>query len=148
MTKILKAMKSSKLKEFLNVTLKFDERLRFLENQSSVSDMENKTRFVSQEEKCKSCYSKIDFAQLFYILMDEGLLFFDQIDGKNNRTKFQFFLEKNFTYAGDEAEQTKIKSISRQFSECKAYTYKEKQISFLDKFITVMQERKRRLESW
>lgn len=141
-------MKSGKLIKYLNVILKFDERLRLVENLISVSDRENKMQFIFSNEKCKSCYNKIDFAQLFYILMDEGLLFFDTADQKSNRSKFQFFLENNFTYAGDEGGQSKIKSISRQFSECKGYTYKVKQIKFLDEFIEVMQERKRRLESW
>ncbi|SHL04962.1 hypothetical protein [Flavobacterium chilense] len=141
-------MKSGKLIKCLNVILKFDERLRLVEQLISVSDRENKMQSISSNEKCKSCYNKIDFAQLFYVLMDEGLLFFDTADQKNNRSKFQFFLENNFTYAGDEGGQSKIKSISRQFSECKGYTYKVKQIKFLDEFIAVMQERKRRLESW
>jgi len=141
-------MKSGKLIKYLNVILKFDERLRLVEHLISVSDQENKMQSISSNEKCKSCYNKIDFAQLFYILMDEGLLFFDTADQKSNRSKFQFFLENNFTYAGDEGGQSKIKSISRQFSECKGYTYKVKQIKFLNEFIAVMQERKRRLESW
>lgn len=139
-------MKSGKVIKDLNVILKFDERLRLVENIISVN--ENKMQSISSNEKCKSCYNKIDFAQLFYILMDEGLLFFDASDEKSNRSKFQFFLENNFTYTGDEGGQSKIKSISRQFSECKGYTYKFKQIKFLDEFIAVMQERKRRLESW
>lgn len=141
-------MKSGKLIKYLNVILKFDERLRLVEHLISVSDQENKMQSISSNEKCKSCYNKIDFAQLFYVLMDEGLLFFDSADQKSNRSKFQFFLENNFTYAGDEGGQSKIKSISRQFSECKGYTYKVKQIKFLDEFIAVMQERKRRLVSW
>lgn len=141
-------MKSGKLIKYLNVILKFDERLRLVEHLISVSDQENKMQSISSNEKCKSCYNKIDFAQLFYVLMDEGLLFFDTADQKSNRSKFQFFLENNFTYAGDDGGQSKIKSISRQFSECKGYTYKVKQIKFLDEFIAVMQERKRRLESW
>jgi hypothetical protein len=141
-------MKNSKLKEFLNVILKFDERLRLVENLISVSDRENKMQSISSNEKCKSCYNKIDFAQLFYVLMDEGLLFFDAADEKNNRSKFQSFLENNFTYAGDEGGQSRIKSISRQFSECKGYTYKEKQITFLEDLIRTMQNRKRRIESW
>jgi hypothetical protein len=141
-------MKSGKLIKYLNVILKFDERLRLVEQLISVSDQENKMQSISSNEKCKSCYNKIDFAQLFYVLMDEGLLFFDTADQKSNRSKFQFFLENNFTYAGDEGGQSKIKSISRQFSECKGYTYKVKQIKFLNEFIAVMQDRKRRLESW
>lgn len=141
-------MKSGKLIKYLNVILKFDERLRLVEHLISVSDRENKMQSIFSNEKCKSCYNKIDFAQLFYVLMDEGLLFFDAADQKSNRSKFQFFLENNFTYAGDEGGQSKIKSISRQFSECKGYTYKVKQIKFLDEFITVIQERKRKLESW
>lgn len=141
-------MKSGKLIKYLNFVFKFDERLRLVENLISVSDWENKTQSISSNGKCKSCYNKIDFAQLFYILMDEGLLFFDAADEKSNRSKFQLFLENNFTYAGDDGRQSKIKSISRQFSECKGYTYKVKQIKFLDEFITVIQERKRKLESW
>lgn len=141
-------MKTGKAIKFLNVTLKFDHRLRLLENVVDVNDQKNKTDFASSYEKCKSCYNKIDFAQLFYVLMDEGLLFFDTADKKSNRGRFQFFLENNFTYAGDDGRQSKIKSISRQFSECKGYTYRVKQIKFLDEFIAVMQERKRRLESW
>lgn len=141
-------MKSGKLIKYLNVILKFDERLRLVEHLISVSDQENKMQSISSNEKCKSCYNKIDFAQLFYVLMDEGLLFFDTGDQKSNRSKFQFFLENNFTYAGDEGGQSKIKSISRQFSECKGYTYKEKQITFLEDFIRTMQDRKRRIESW
>lgn len=141
-------MKSGKLIKYLNVILKFDERLRLVEHLISVSDQENKMQSLSSNEKCKSCYNKIEFAQLFYVLMDEGLLFFDTADQKSNRSKFQFFLENNFTYAGDDGGQSRIKSISRQFSECKGYSYKVKQIKFLDEFIAVMQERKRRLESW
>lgn len=141
-------MKSGKLIKYLNIILKFDERVRLLETLISETDMENKMNSFSSNEKCKSCYSKINFAQLFYILMDEGILFFDAVDEKNNRSKFQLFLENNFTYAGDEGVQSKIKSISRQFSECKGYTYKEKHITFLEELITRMQERKRRVESW
>ncbi|MGO4773505.1 hypothetical protein ACEN2I_17750 [Flavobacterium sp. W22_SRS_FK3] len=141
-------MKRGKQIEFFTVILKFDERLRLLENLVSETDMDNKVKSGFSKEKCKSCYSKINFAQLFYILMDEGLLFFDNADEKNNRSKFQLFLENNFTYAGDDGGQSKIKSISRQFSECKGYVYKVKQIKFLNEFIAVIQERKRRLESW
>jgi hypothetical protein len=141
-------MKRGKQIEFFNVILKFDERLRLLENLVSETDMDNKVQSVFSKEKCKSCYSKIDFAQLFYILMDEGLLFFDNADEKNNRSKFQFFLENNFTYTGNDGGQSRIKSISRQFSECKGYTYKEKQIAFLEDLIIRMQDRKRRIENW
>jgi len=141
-------MKRGEQIKYLTKILKFDERVRSLENLISASVQENKMQYVPSNEKCKSCYSKIDFAQLFYILMDEGLLFFDAADEKSNRSKFQFFLENNFTYAGDEGGQSKIKSISRQFSECKGYTYKDKQIAFLEELITRMQERKRRLQSW
>ncbi|MFD2938484.1 hypothetical protein [Flavobacterium notoginsengisoli] len=141
-------MKRGKLIKYLNVILNFDERIRLVEHLISVSDQEKKMQSISSNEKCKSCYNKIDFAQLFYILMDEGILFFDATDEKNNRSKFQSFLENNFTYAGDEGGQSRIKSISRQFSECKGYTYKEKQITFLEDLIRTMQDRKRRIESW
>ena len=57
-------------------------------------------------------------------------------------------MSENFTYNDNEGNQKIISTISRQFSECKGYTYKVKQIRFLDEFISVMQERKKRLESW
>lgn len=98
--------------------------------------------------KCRSSYSKIELANLFYILMDEGILYFDSNDAKNNRANFQKFISENFTYNDNEGGQKKIMTISRQFSECKGYTYKLKQIKFLDEFIAVMQERRRRLENW
>lgn len=140
-------MKSEKLATLFNHILKLDERLCLLENLCCVIGRDNKMQFFPSKEKCKSRYNKIDLAQLFYVLMDERILFFDAIDEKNNRSKFQLFIENNFTYAGDGGGQSKIKSISRQFSECKGYTYREKQIVFLEDLIRRMQDRKRRIES-
>ena len=86
-------MKSDKLIEFLKDMLKFEDRLRLVENLICETDTNKKAHSFFSKEKCKSCCSKIDFAQLFYILMDEGLLYFDTTDEKNNRSKFQLFLE-------------------------------------------------------
>lgn len=144
-------MKKSKIFNTLGCYLNLEHRLKTVEDLLISNDYDNSCgRFTVAEtkEKCKSWYSKIEFAQLFYILMDERLLFFDLADQKTNRSKFQLFLENNFTYAGDDGTQTKIKSISRQFSECKGYTYKQKQIQFLEQLITKIQERKNRLENW
>ena len=140
-------MKGDNLIRLLNDALQFDKRLRLLENLIT-TDRDEKMQLGPSKEKCKSCYSKIEFAQLFYILKDEGILFFDTANEKKNRSKFQIFLENNFSYLGDNSQQSKIKSISRQFSECKGYIYKDKQILFLEELITKMQERKNRLASW
>ncbi|WP_281631650.1 hypothetical protein [Flavobacterium luteolum] len=99
-------------------------------------------------QKCKSSYSKIDLSSLFYILMDEGLLFFDKSDKRMNRARFQNFISHCFTYSGDGGCQKDITSISRQFSECSGFIYKDKQIKFLDTLIARLQERKSRLEIW
>ncbi|KDN54663.1 hypothetical protein [Flavobacterium seoulense] len=92
-------------------------------------------------EKCCSSFNKSDLAQFFYILMDENILFFDKRE-KYNRSKMQLFIEENFTYNGDQGIQTKIGTISRQFSESKGFTYGEKQLKFLDHIISIFQQRR------
>lgn len=81
-------------------------------------------------------------------MMDEGILFFDPVDGKKNRISFQHFVSENFTYRDSEGVQKKITRMSRQFSECKGYTYKDKQLKFLDDLMGILMERKRKLENW
>lgn len=136
------------LEEFLNL----EGRLKFLENMLQVHNQNYYyTPILSSgfsKQRCSSCYTKSELAQFFYILLDEGLLFFDLEDKNNNRSEFQHFVIDNFTYAGDHGSQITIKSISKQFSESKGFSYKEKQIKFLEEFITRMQSRKQRLENW
>lgn len=144
-------MKKAKIVESIASYLNLDIRLKLVEDvlDANVPDRYHSTvGSIRLKEKCRSSYSKIELAQLFYILMDEGLLFFESADKKDNRSKFQLFLVNNFTYAGDQGIQVGMKSISKQFSESKGYTYKEKQIKFLEDFITRMQDRKERLEKW
>jgi hypothetical protein len=99
-------------------------------------------------EKCSSSFNKSDLAQLFYILMDENILFFDDNNEKCNRGKIQLFVEENFTYMGDGGLQTNIDTISKQFSECKGFIYKEKQIKFLDNVLRIFQKRREKLICW
>lgn len=93
-------------------------------------------------EKCSSNFNKIDLAQFFYILMDEEILFFDAKGENSNRSKMQHFIEGNFTYVGDAGLQVSIDKISKQFSEAKGFTYREKQLKFLNKIIGILQKRK------
>ena len=95
--------------------------------------------------RCASGLGKNELAQLFYILMDEGLFFFDRHDPQKNRSMLQLFLQRNFTYCGDGSVQTPITAVSKEFSEAKGYTYKDKQLRFLDKMIRCLQERRQRL---
>lgn len=97
------------------------------------------------KEKCSSRFNKSDLAQFFYILMDENILFFDDKREKYNRSKMQQFIEENFTYSGDAGLQTKIDTISKQFSESKGFTYGEKQLRFLDKIIWMFQRRREKV---
>lgn len=97
------------------------------------------------QSKCGSHYNKSDLAQLFYILMDENILFFDGINEKCNRGKMQKFVQENFTYKGDSGYQVTIDTISKQFSESKGFTYKEKQLKFLDKIILQFEKRREKL---
>ncbi|MFH6960632.1 hypothetical protein ACHRV1_24815 [Flavobacterium aquidurense] len=138
-------MTKAKTSEILDNFFKLDKRVKKIENLLLLNDFQNNQ---SSSERCKSSYSKSELAILFYILMDEGLLFFDPSDVKKNRISIQEFLSDNFTYRDNEGVQKKITRISRQFSECKGYTYKEKQMKFLDELIGRLMERKRKLENW
>nr|WP_199000926.1 hypothetical protein [Flavobacterium sp. ASV13] len=142
-------MKKAKTYDIIDDFFKLDTRLKQLENLMFPNEFRSDQRNVlSSSKKCRSSYNKIELANLFYVLMDEGVLYFDSNDAKKNRASFQEFMSENFTYNDNEGNQKIISTISRQFSECKGYTYKVKQIRFLDEFISVMQERKKRLESW
>lgn len=138
-------MTKAKTSEILDNFFKLDKRIKKIENLLLINDFQNNQ---SSSERCKSFYSKSELAILFYILMDEGILFFDSSDVKKNRISIQEFLSENFTYRDNEGVQKKITRISRQFSECKGYTYKEKQMKFLDNLIGILMERKRKLENW
>lgn len=138
-------MTKAKTSEILDNFFKLDKRVKKIENLLLLNDFQSNQ---SSSERCKSSYSKSELAILFYILMDEGLLFFDPTDVKKNRISIQEFVSENFTYKNNEGVQKKITRISRQFSECKGYTYKEKQIKFLDDLIGILMERKRKLENW
>jgi len=142
-------MKKVKTYDIIDNFLKLDTRLKNIESlvkKNGFEDIQNQA--LSCSNKCGSSYNKIELANLFYILMDEGILYFDSNDAKKNRTNFQEFMSENFTYNDNEGNQKIISTISRQFSECKGYTYKVKQIKFLDEFIALMQERRKRLENW
>lgn len=142
-------MKKAKTYNIIDNFFKLDTRLKNIESLVQINGFGNvENQAFSCSNKCRSSYNKIELANLFYILMDEGILYFDSNDMKKNRSSFQKFMSENFTYNDNEGNQKIISTISRQFSECKGYTYKIKQIRFLEEFISVMQERKKRLESW
>jgi hypothetical protein len=121
---------------------------RFLEKNKPNLSKRNPSFNALAKEKCSSNFNKSDLAQLFYILMDEKILFFDDRNQKCNRSKIQFFIENNFTYIGDSGFQTNIDTISKQFSESKGFTYKEKQIRFLDNIIDLLEKRREKLICW
>lgn len=98
--------------------------------------------------KCGSSYNKSDLAHLFYVLMDENILFFDTIDQDNNRSRMQEFMVDNFTYLGDAGVQTPINIINKQFSEAKGFTYRDKHLKFLDKMLVLIKERRQKIASW
>ena len=92
--------------------------------------------------KCASSLGKFELASLFYILMDEKILFFDDVNETNNRAIMQRFIEDNFTYKGDSKSQTNISNINKQFTEAKGFTYNKKQVEFINKFIGLLEKRK------
>lgn len=121
---------------------------RFLEKNKPNLSKRNSSLNALAQEKCSSNFNKSDLAQLFYILMDEKILFFDDRNQKRNRSKIQLFIENNFTYIGDSGLQTNIDTISKQFSESKGFTYKDKQIRFLENIIVILEKRREKLICW
>lgn len=102
---------------------------------------------TSVKGKCHSNYNKSDLAQLFYIMMEEEILFFDRQNTNINRGLIQQFIVNNFTYLGYEGNQMPIRTVSKQFSESKGFTYRAKHIKFLDKILEVLKERRERIAS-
>lgn len=146
------ALTNGKIIEILNTYLNLDSRVGFLENllnrEEDAKSIVNRSIKNNQNEKCKSIYSKSELAHLFYFLMEERILFFDLIDERRNRSKLQDFLVKNFTYSGDEGFQVTMNSISKQFSECKGFSYRDKHIKFLEELINRIQQQKEQLINW
>lgn len=95
---------------------------------------------------CSSSLRKGELAFIFYILMDEGILYFDEINPSRNRSLLQLFFESNFGYRGDGGKQMPLHGISREFSESKGFTYREKQLRMLDEIINRLECRKLRIK--
>lgn len=144
-------MENDQIFKFFDVCFNLESRVKSIEDLLKINYHDgNRSIFRSYESKvkCKAACSKIELAYLFNILMEEGMLFFDATDKKFNRSQFHDFLINNFTYEGVEGLQTEIKAISKQFSEARGYSYKVSQIIFLEKIITKLQDRKKRLVNW
>jgi len=72
-------MKKAKTYEIFDNFFKLDQRLNKIENLVLINEYRNDLLLA---EKCRSTYSKSELAILFYVLMDEGILFFDSSDAK------------------------------------------------------------------
>jgi hypothetical protein len=105
-------------------------------------NLNEKISVSSIKEKCSSNYNKRDLSQLFYVLMNEEILFFDKNNENSNRSKMQGFIVDNFTYLGDSGIQTPLKTISKQFSEVKGFTYRDRHLKFLDKMLEILHQRR------
>jgi|GEM_PF-1140812 len=95
--------------------------------------------------KCATSLQKGELVFLFFILMEGGIWFFDAADKKKNRSQFQSFIERNFTYLGEAGRQHDIAGASRHFSECSGFTYRDKQLRCLDRFMALLANRREKL---
>jgi hypothetical protein len=109
--------------------------------------VKRKNAVPAKKTWCASSLRKSELAYIFYILMDEGILFRDELDPAKNRTLLQVFFETNFTYKGDAGAQMPLQSISREFSEAKGFTYREKQLRLLDRIILRLEQRRQNLNN-
>lgn len=121
------------------------KKLEYIETLLSCSAPLTSSKKRLGNSKCHSHYNKSHLAQLFYILLDEAILFFDEYDERANRSRMQEFLKTHFTFSGDCGLQTTIREISKQFSEAKGYTYRESQLLFIDKLLALLQHRRERI---
>lgn len=107
--------------------------------------IKRKSTAVDKKLYCSSSLKKCELVYIFYLLMDDGILFFDLEDPVKNRSMFQHFLQTNFTYKGDAGIQSPLRSVSREFSEAKGYTYRDKQLRLLSRLIRRLEQRKERI---
>ena len=114
-------MTKAKTSKILDNFFKLDKRVKKIENLLLLNDFQSNQ---SSSERCKSSYSKSELAILFYILMDEGLLFFDPSDVKKNRISIQEFVSENFTYKNNEGVQKKITRKADSFQSVKVILIK------------------------
>lgn len=131
----------------VNLKKKIESFEKLIEEKNCFCAGNEKSKTPLIKSRCCSNFSKSELAQFFYILMEEKILFFDNLNQKSNRSKMQWFIEKNFTYCGDAGRQTRIMTISKQFSESKGFTYREKQLRFLDEIINKLEIRRAKLAS-
>lgn len=107
--------------------------------------IKRKNTAVDKKLYCRSSLKKSELVYIFYLLMDDGILFFDVEDPVKNRSMFQQFLQTNFTYSGDAGIQSPLRSVSREFSEARGYTYRDKQLRMLNRIIRRLEQRKERI---
>lgn len=91
-------------------------------------------------KKCKTSLTKVDVAHLFYFLVDEKMLVFDQNE-RQNYILVKKFIEENFTYKDDDGDQKNIVNINKEFTKL-GFSNKEPHRKFIDKLIATLEERR------
>ena len=142
-------MDDLKMEQLQNEVATLHRKMKYFERLLDVNllslDLDSIGLQTSVKGKCHSNYNKSDLAQLFFIMMEEEILFFDRQNTTNNRGLLQQFIINNFTYLGYEGSQMPIRTVSKQFSESKGFTYRAKHLKFLDKILEVLKERRERI---
>ena len=142
-------MDDLKMEQLQNEVATLHRKMKYFEGLLDVNllslDLDPRGLQTSVKGKCHSNYNKSDLAQLFFIMMEEEILFFDRQNTSNNRCLLQRFIINNFTYQGYEGSQMPIRTVSKQFSESKGFTYRAKHLKFLDKILKVLKERRERI---
>jgi hypothetical protein len=94
---------------------------------------ESRSALLSSE-KCSSSYSKSKLAILFYVLIDEGILFFDSTDAKKTESVFRNLLVSgiNFTIKRKNLQQKlKVSKVQRRKRDSNPRTCYSQQFSRL-----------------
>ena len=133
---LLSLKEDFKFLDFTNFDFK-DRLMRF--------DIEINEKEIFPQEKGNFTLSKVDVANLFYLLKEENILSFSQ-DYQSNNVKINRFIERNFTYKNEMNNYIEIKNINKEFSKI-VPTKGDYHINFLKEFIQILEKRKDSLES-
>jgi hypothetical protein len=94
----------------------------------------------SESQKCHVNLSKIDVANLFHLLLDEKIIFFDRNE-RQNKVLMQQFIESHFTYKDDDGLQKNISNFNKQISMV-GYSNSPSHKAFIDSLLLKLEDRK------
>jgi hypothetical protein len=95
--------------------------------------------------RCSVNYDKITTANLFYVLLESGIFYFDKKNKDRNSKLLNKFIDGNFNYTNASLASVKIDKIHKEFSYIDSLEYKKRQQSIVQKMIDELKVLKAKL---